>query len=414
MTNNNKDRGEKLSLRSIRSKFNKLVRRATLATFVERATPKVIAPAIIGSGFLAVTLAGLWTVLPLEAKIIGVVAFAAATAISPFLVKSGSLLVRKKDAIKRLDQDVDANIRPAEVLSGRLTKTADDQEQGLWNAHIQKTWANWGHKLKAKAPHLNLNKYDPYRLRYVAPLCAALAAGIAGENRQTYLTDAFNWERPIPPAEPIDVLAWITPPDLPHLAPEYLDTRVITAEAPNEQASNQEVEAEDGVQITPEPIYATATAHENSTLTIVIAGGDASVSVNGDIITPNQVLGDQGEDRDADLISTEYIIPLIEGEMSIQVEGGPSWMITVIPDDAPFALINEARPNADNPQSIDIICTADDDYGLSTGRIILRAPTQGEPSDDAPSVEDGQDTDIGLGAAELPTITLPRNRICAP
>lgn len=410
MTNNNKTRGNVLP--RIRRKFNHLVFKARTALFTEAAVPRIIAPAVIGTGFLAATWVGLWTILPLEAKIIGVVAFAAAAAIAPLAIRSGSLLIRKKDAIKRLDSSVDSKTRPAETLAADVTnppQIADKniEAKELYDRHLQRTWNKWGDKLKVGRPRLNLNKYDPLRLRFVLPLFAAMSAFHAGDNRNAYLQEAFNWQRPIPPVQPLDIRAWVSPPGLPHLAPQYLDTAVYPAQptTEGESAIAAPTPQEDAPTLD-------VTVHEGSVLTVIVVGNNAAITVNGEAITPSNIITGDQEGSEA---SYEYQVPLAQGRLNIDIEGHNVWSIDVTSDDDPNANIVDISPDEQNPSALRVICQAGDDYGVEGGQIILRAP---QGTDAAPSHEgnDGATATDGssLDSAQLPTISLPRGRICTP
>lgn len=403
MTKNKNEQGNFLP--SIRRKFNRLVFKTKAAIFTEAATPRILAPAVIGTGFLAATWAGLWTVLPLEAKIIGVVAFAAAAAIAPLVIRSGSLWVKKDDAVKRLDNSVNSKHKPAETLASEVTSAPQASgdnatERALYDRHVKRTWDEWGDKLKAGWPKLNLNKYDPLRLRYALPVCAAVAAYSAGDNREAYLQDAFNWQRPAAPVEPLDIRAWVTPPNLAHLAPQYLDTTVYPYVAPVE-----------GEEETAAPQDATpaldVNAHEGSLLTIVVVGNNAAITVNGSALEPTNIIT---SDEDAALSSYEYEISLAEGQLDIGIEGRSIWNIAITPDDDPNANIVDIAPDTENPSTLRVVCQAGDDIGVEGGQLVLRVP--GVQA--APETEDGARPVPTLDAAQLPTISLPRGRICTP
>jgi hypothetical protein len=402
--NNKKDQGKFLP--SIRRKFNRLVFKAKAAIFTEAAAPRIIAPAVIGTGFLAATWAGLWTILPLEAKIIGVVAFAAAAAAAPLIIKSGSLLVRKKDAIKRLDNSVKDKNKPAETLASQVTKAPqssidDTEQQALYDRHVKRTWDQWGDKFKVGWPKLNLNKYDPLRLRYVLPICAAATAFHAGDNREAYLQDAFNWQHPPAPVEPLDIRAWVTPPNLAHLAPQYLDTTVYPYIPP---AEGEEDRAITTVSEPSAPID--VSVHEGSILTIVVVGDDAAITVNGSVLSPSNVIV---SDEDSSISSYEYEINLAEGEMAIEIEGRSVWNIDITADANPVTDILDIAPDEQNPNALRVICEAGDDIAVEGGQLILRVPG-GEQNTQA----GGDDAVEALEGAQLPTISLPRGRVCTP
>lgn len=366
--------------KSIASKFNRLVMRARSVLLTERALPKVIAPLTVAGGFLAASWVGLWHVLPLEAKIIGVVAFAAATVAVPFLVRSGSLWITRKDAAKRIDEVSGDHTRPARTLADRINTVAPDQDPGakaVWDLHTARIWNNWGQNFKTGKPKPDLNRYDPLRMRYIVPVCVALSAVAAGDQRGPNLAAAFDWTRPPPPPITLDVRAWVTPPANIDATPVYLR----------------------------EGTGADLAVHKQSILTVVVSGGNTHVTINGQDVPLTRTIRTRGQEE----TSAQYEAVLGEGPVTVQIENGPTWTFNVAPDTGPRVNIEgvEQRvPQNGTEPVIALTCSANDDYGLREGEIIIRVPPQNPTGAEA-------DQPVPLGSSALPSVRLPRHRLCA-
>jgi len=318
------------SPKTISAKFNRLIRKAQGSLLVERFMPKALPPLLIGGAFLTASWLGLWHVLPLEAKIIGVVAFAAAAAISPLIVKSGSLLVSRKDAAKRIDELSGDHTRPARTLNDKLGSAGpkDPQAEAIWTLHLSRIWDKWAGRLQAGSPKPDLNKRDRYKLRYIVPVCVALSAVVAGEQRNDRLAEAFDWTAPVVPVAPLEVRAWVTPPTNIQTAPIYLRTNA-SAPAP----------ATDG---TDNPANAGLAVHKQSVLTVVVNGGTTRVLVNGEEVPVHRIIRTRGQ-TEAEA-SIQYEAVLREGDVTVVVENGPTWSFTVAPDNSPAVAIQSIEP----------------------------------------------------------------------
>lgn len=365
------------------SKFNWLVFKARAAIFWERSWPRLVPALCVGGAFLSASWVGLWHVLPVEAKVAGVVAFAAAAVVAPMLVKTGSLLVSKTDALKRLDKNTQSGRRPAQTLNDKL----ESEEQGseaVWKLHLKSIWDEWGDKFRAGRPRPNMAKRDPYKLRFIVPACVLLTAATAGDQHYERVAEAFNWQAPVAAPVPLDVKAWVTPPEQIDVLPVYLRA--------GDGADTGQKEA--------------IKVHERSVLTLTVSGGLTDVMVNGVAVPQEQIkiIKAPSEDGDSSSASTQYEIPLSQGELEIRVANGPVWKFAVTDDHDPSVgiLAVDRSPREGFENTLRVRCDAEDDFGITGGRIVMTPPSGTANPQAQP-----------LDAAQIPAITLPRHKLCA-
>lgn len=361
-------------IETLTAQFGRAVRRSRAVLFLERAVPRVLPPLYTSGIFLSASWAGLWLPLPPAARIVGIVAFAAAFLASPLLAKTKTLLVSKDDALKRLDSNAGDPTRPAQTLGDKPSAGSPQGAKDLWNLHLARTWDKWGGKFEAGRPHFDIAARDPYYLRFIVPVAMMATAALAGEQRVERITEAFNWAAP--PAvtqstvqQQLKVRAWVTPPDNIDAAPLYLT-----------EATRDDTQG--GKKLT---------AHASSLLTILVEGPN-KVVVNGESVAVKKMIVPKATDGKP---TYQYEIPLSAESTTIAIENGPTWNFSVTQDQSPTVTLNTVAPNEKNIKSLDVTCAANDDYGVREGEVVIRIP--GHPAPGATPLPSGK----------IPPIILP-------
>lgn len=327
--------------------FNRTVRKAQAAIFVERLVPRLVPPACTAGLFLSASWLGLWAALPPLGCAAGVLTFAAAFLASPLLVKNGSLLVTEDEALRRLDANLgdDRALRPAQTLRDKLSEKNPPVAQKVWDLHLQDMWRRWGDKFTAGAPRPDVNAHDPWRIRYAVATATLVCAMIAGGDWSNRIGAAFNWSAPPPP--PFAVKAWVTPPEHIQSAPLFL------TESTRDHTQGGE----------------RLVAHKNSTMTLLVYEPEATVTVNGVTLEPQKEIPSQERGGKP---ARQFELPLTQEETRIVITGGPDWTLDVTPDNAPRAAINEVGTEEKRPNSLSVIYQMTDDFGVHEGEIRIR------------------------------------------
>ena len=179
---------------------------------VERGWPPFVWTVAVAVLFLAVSWLGLWQFAPREARIAGVVLFAAGLGVT--LAPLFRLRRPKtRDISARLDRDAGTELRPASGLTDTLANDKDPVARALWAAH-QARLAALVKKIRVSPPAPRMAERDPYALRFGVALVAFAAAVAAGPELYGRFAAAFDWrdggEAAAAAASRID--AWIDPP----------------------------------------------------------------------------------------------------------------------------------------------------------------------------------------------------------
>jgi len=321
--------------------FNKTVKNTRSVLFAERAWPIVTPFLCAGSAFLTASWFGVWEALPHQVRMAGVLALGALSLGAPLWVglRGKSLLVSKNDAYDRLNHNLgETDTKPAHKVSDSLHASNSNLSKGLFRLNLEKLWDRYEGRFKAGKPDLNWEGLNGWSIA-ITTIMTLSAAIYAGDNHYEKLTTAFNWEAPIPP---LKLTASVTPPKNLGLQPIYL-----TGE---------------GVQ------HDTLTAHKQSLLTIHIFDVPSRVFVNEREIDVTKT-----SRTDTQNIFTRNII-LQDGTADIRIENGPQWRFNVNDDLAPQADIRSVQPDTEQPSLLNLEYSVQDDYGVSEGEIIIKAP----------------------------------------
>jgi hypothetical protein len=388
-----KNRDLDKDIKSLSRKFNSTIRKAQAAIFWERAWPKAVAPLCTTGLFLTASWAGMWQPLPPAARMAGVLTFAAATLISPFLIKTGSLKVTREDALKRIDNNMGSERRPARTLNDRIHEKTPETAKEVWKLHLLETWEKYSDKFSAGKPKPNVSKNDPFRIRFAVLAATLITGAMANGEHLERIADAFDWDAPPVYEPPLEVKAWVAPPKNINVTPCYIT---------DSDLNNCKLSDDSDI----------LTAHEDSKLTILVFSDTSkevnTVKVNGVKVPVQKTILPREK---GDKTTFQYEIKLSEGDTKVAIKDGPEWEFQITPDNNPTADIisvdikveeedeNKEYETIETYPSLQVECTADDDYGIEGGKIIIRKSDQSPDASPLPS-------------AELPTIELPKNGLC--
>lgn len=351
---------DKARLKTRTAQFNRIVRRAQAAIFLERLWPRSVPPLTTIGLFLSTSCFGLWHSLAPQPgdtpwRAIGTITFGAALLASPLLSKAKTLHVTRDDALDRLDDRLGDPTRPAHMLSDRLHPDAQPFQKIIWDTERLHILEQWLDKFEVPRPKPVMAKPIKYAF-YAATALAVISAGIAGHHAGERLKEAFHWA--VPPI-PIKASAWIKPPI------NFNDESLVLDQ-------NTKDEAHGGKKLS---------AHKGSMMTIVIYDADNGVSVNGALLTGKKTVAptEGGKDK----TTVQYELKLAEGINIISIGKTLQWTINVAPDNAPTATIYHIDADPKDPNTLDLHGTQSDDHGINEAEIII-APAQNASPDATP------------------------------
>ena len=324
--------------------FNKIVRRSRLVVGWERTWPRIVSTAMTGGLFVAASWAGCWQYLPPGGRAAGALLFAAALVASPFRFQTGSPVVSRKDAIRRLDEKTGDPKFPARMLDDSLLEGNSPEAEMVWNNHREALWQEWREKLTPGKPSPDMNRHDPLRLRYAVAATVLISALAAGDQWQERLKSAFDWSsaqetgqmQGQQSASQLQIRAWVSPPEKIGKAPRHLTGLA-------EEKSVMPV-------------------HKASVLTILVTGQEAKITVNGTVLDkPTKISSDSGEEEKA---AYQYETSLTGERAVVIVEKGPTWTFEIESDNAPKIKMNDVTIGAPDNKSAVINYSVQDDYGV--------------------------------------------------
>lgn len=342
---------------ALRASFEKTVWRAQAVLFVERLWPRALPLACTGGFFLSASWAGLWGALPPYGRMAGVAVFAASAAFSPFLFRTGSLRVSRRDALNRIDELAvrtegsgagklhDGALRPAAAIDDSLARGGAEKDgvsAALWNARTAGLLTRWAGRLEPGTPRPGMAARDPYAVRFLAGLFMA-ATAVAGSGK---VADAFDWDVPLPP---VKIRAWVTPPD-------YIGGRMPVLYL-----------TQDGTRTDAPAVVA------GSVLTVISAGGPLDLVRDGGPVPAPELLG-AGTERAA-----RYDMKLTASDSCIAAGNGPRWCFSVTEDRPPSVEIGTVKPDERRPSSLSLTCTARDDFGISGTEAVIEPSAPAAP-----------------------------------
>ncbi|MSP82063.1 MAG: TIGR02302 family protein [Alphaproteobacteria bacterium] len=308
--------------------------------------PAAIPPLAWAGLFVAVTLFGLWTVLPGFAHLAGLAVFAAVVGHAAWRgVRRCSM--PKTDAVRRrLELASGLSHRPLTALDDKLAINIHDPVTlALWQTH-RRRMAAAARRLRVGLPSPGMAARDPMALRFGVVLLLLVGIALAGERAGERLAAAFQPRlEGVIAAEPWHLALWLTPPDYTGEAPVWLDATV----APG-----------------PDPIR----VPEGSVLLGQFEGGTTQPRVAIGTTEEAFIAAGTGRYQIETRIGSGDRIAILRGEQELV-----SWPIVVVPDEPPTAAFAQP-PNQTYRGAVELAYAAVDDYGLADLKAEIRRPEE--------------------------------------
>jgi uncharacterized protein (TIGR02302 family) len=353
------------------------LRRAQWAIVWERIWPHLARVLTIAGFFLAVSWAGLWTVLPLTGRLIGMTAFGFL-----MLAALGSVRLRwptRNEALHRLDHKTGLRHRPATALTDTL-QSSDPVSMALWQAQRERTLAalQW---IRAGLPSPRLAIHDPWALRALVMVLMVATFFAATGERVTRVAAAFDWDGWFA-ASHARVDAWVTPPAYTARPPMILTAAV------GKDAS--------AVSVLSVPV--------GSTLVVRGSGNKLDVTIAGSLT--------EGPLTEAAPKGASERHFTIAGDGTAQVRsfsGLPLWTFKTLPDRAPtIALAKDPERQAGG--SLLLAYKIEDDYGVADAHAEFLMRNVDPP----PADQTRNDKTTSDKAAPRPLFDLPQFALVLP
>ncbi len=323
-----------------------LLRRATATVSFERLWPWIVAALVTASGFVTLSWLGFWQAVPPSGRAAGVLIFAAAVT-ACLVAGAGAARVAPREALARLARDSGEPHRVATDLSDRLASPdADPAPRALWEAHRRRL-AERASRLRLAPPAPRLEMRDRYAVRFAALLSLAVAALVAGPEREARLSAAFDWSGRVDVAAAPRLDGWINPPLYTRVPPMLLDIAkaeggrlALRAPVRSEvviRASDDEiveVQSSGGLEKAPSTAQQPSVGEHRFVLT-----GDAAVTIR------------------------------------TRRSGRFTVALTAVPDLPPSVKLVEA-PSTDAKGALTLSASVEDDYGVAAGEVAILGPVR--------------------------------------
>ncbi|WP_051212227.1 TIGR02302 family protein [Rubritepida flocculans] len=316
---------------------------ARAALWWEAAWPAAWPALGVLGAFLVFALLGLPALLPGWAHLLALAGFAAALLAA---LREGARGFRRPQpgaVDRRLERASGLAHRPLAALQD-APATKDPAGLALWRAH-QARMARLIERLRVGPPRPGLAARDPRALRGGLLVALAAALGVAGADAPGLLARALTPHfAAAPPAAPLRVEAWITPPAYTGAPPVFLP-------------------AQGGA----------ATVPAGSQIQIALSGGGAAPpELTGLGAAGFEALGGGSHAARATLSEGARIAIRREGREVV------AWQIAVQADAPPIAAFTETPARAPRGLAIRLPWRAEDDWGLLRLRAELRLDTRPE------------------------------------
>jgi uncharacterized protein (TIGR02302 family) len=338
-----------------RVRLDRMARRASLALLWERIWPPIAWALTLSALFLAASWFGLWLDLPRDARIAGIVLFAAAL----LAVLYPLALLRappRAETLGRLDRDSAAPHQPASSSLDRLAdRQVSDATRALWDLHQRRLAAKIA-AIEVAPPAPRMVDRDFAALRFGAALLAVCAAFVAGSERYARVAAAFDWRSEAAVAQGYRLDAWIDPP-------AYTGKPPILLDAMGAQQQAQKITTPVG------------------SILVLRAGDSIAAQVEGALApeAPAKTAGDAAAapaPKTADPAAGERRWTIKgDGKFLISRDGAPlsSFEITGIANQKPTIALT-ARPQANLRGSLTLAYKVADQYGVASAEANFARP----------------------------------------
>ncbi len=330
--------------------LNRRLAQAGCVVAFERAWPFLVLAISTLALFLALVWSGLFGLLPLGARMVGVFGFAT-IGLAAFFLAFRFGQAQFHESIARLDRDLGLPHHPvATVLDQAIPSNADALTLALWRANQQAAYAQIA-TLRVRAPESRLVGLDPYALRFIFPLLAFAAYWIAGPEREARLAEVYNWETVATPVEAARLDAWIDPPAYTHVPP------ILIGLTSNPAGGKKP--------------YAVPAGSE-----LVLRSSDPS----GVVVSASDGLEAKNNAASAFAATGREWRWILRSASSLRIRMGgltvPALTFDVIPDQPPAIAMTE--PPSVSETGVTLAYRATDDYGIASGYIRLAHPRIGQ------------------------------------
>ncbi len=313
----------------------------------ERAAPALLRPLGVVSLFLVLAWLGWLTALPGWLHVLVLVGLAVLLAWTCVRDLRGWQLPTRREVERRLEVDADLAHRPLNALRDRPAGGLDRAQAALWQRHLAREQAR---AQAARGVRIQpvLLRADPYGMRALVCL-GLLVAGIIGwpDLGGRVLTALQPTLAPIgTPAQPVELVAWLNPPEHTGLAPIALHER--EREGP-------------GPQTVAVPAGSTLLAQIGSVETVPVASFNG-VEIAFETVAPG-------------LHRMELQLQ-VSGELAFRVDRRDlgSWQIDLQGDRAPMIVFTDA-PGPSERMALELPWLAADDYGVVAAGAEIRLDT---------------------------------------
>ena len=317
-----------------RLQLTQALQRARWAMAWERGWPHLARVLSVVGLFLAVSWAGLWLMLPLTGRIVGLAIFAL-LGLAALVPAVKFRWPSRAEGLSRLDLGSGIRHRPATALADTVS-TQDPVALALWQAQRERTLLSLK-RLRAGLPSPRLAIHDPWALRALVVLLMLATYVAAGGDRMSRLAAAFDWNGVMAPAN-VRVDAWITPPP-------YTAKPPIILSAANKDAAATE--------------NAALSVPVGSTLIVRSSGGALDVAVSGGVTeTAPKEQAPKGT-------SERHFTITADGTAHVRAPSNqPRWSFSALTDHAPsIALAKDPERQARG--SLQLSYRIEDDYGVT-------------------------------------------------
>ena len=308
----------------------------------ERFWPKLLPLLVLALVFAAISWAGLFRLLPEPSRyaVGAIFALLALAAFAPFV----RLRLPGSDEITTRIESANAlQHQPISVQSDKPAGDNDAFSQALWAEHQRRMAEKLG-AVSPDKPRPAIPRLDPYALRSIPVLFAAVALAFSFSGSGGRLTDIFHGA---PAAEKIPprIDAWVTPPGYTGRAPIFLTS-----------AANADTKA--------------FSIPVNSDITLRVIGGSGTeiAALGTSVLKPAEVPKDDAPAQPIVFkakLTADGELTLKDGETSIR-----DWQFKIIPDVPPkidFVIDPERALNG----TLTLTYKGTDDYGIASAKALI-------------------------------------------
>lgn len=357
--------------------------RARLVLWWESVWPVIWPPLAVALAFLALALLGAPTWIGALTGGWGQLALLILFAGGFLLaIRHGLIAWAPKDqdgVIRRVERDSAVGHRPVSGLLDRPAGAPDPTTKAIWTAHRLRLLSQIS-RLRVAPPDPAMVRMDPWGLRVIVGLLLVSGLLVSSGDRFGRIANAFEVTlAPLSASPPPTLDVWINPPSYTGEAPLLL-TRATGDATPIQPVSDADAAGPTRIEV---PI--------GSSLIAKVNGGDGAVSLalsgtdtsSGETVIPFESIGLQAHQLETE-IQEGSALAIRQGDGDAETLA--AWVLTVIPDLKPSVAFTE-DPARTERGALSVHFNASDDYGVAEVKVrIVRLNSQGEATDDAPTI----------------------------